>query len=161
MDTAEHVFGPRTFDLWIFHRQGGEPRYLMLRTSQAKADKWFGGGRFWQVPGDFYAPGEGTLAAIRRHMGEWGLAPLAGWACEHVYTIWNRRFDAIQHIPVFCAEVAGPSAIPLTWEHSEAGWFTAAEAHERINFWALHEGLDRCRRLVIEAAHVPAEFRIL
>ncbi len=34
------------FDLWGFHRDQGVPRHLMLHTSQAKADKWFGGGRF-------------------------------------------------------------------------------------------------------------------
>lgn len=160
METISHTFGPKVFDLWIYHRRDGEARYLLMHTSQEKADKWFGGGRFWQVPGDFYEEGEGTLAAIRRHLGDLGLDPVSVWACEYVYTIWNRRFDAIQIIPVFAAEVAGPVAIPLTWEHSEAGWFTGSECLDRINFWGLKEGLSRTREYVVDNPAPPQEFRL-
>jgi hypothetical protein len=41
------------FDLWVFTRSGTESAYLLLRTSQQKADRFFGGGRFWQIPGAF------------------------------------------------------------------------------------------------------------
>lgn len=153
-------FGPRVFDLWIYSRSAGEARYLLMLTSQEKADKWFGGGRFWQVPGDFYGEGEETVAAIRRHLRDFALEASSIWACEHVYTIWNRRFDAIQIIPVFAAEVTEPREIPLTWEHSEAGWFTAAECLERINFWGLKEGLQRTREYVVDHPSPPREFRL-
>jgi hypothetical protein len=38
-------------DLWIFARSEAEPTYLLLRASQEKAERFFGGGRFWQIPG--------------------------------------------------------------------------------------------------------------
>jgi hypothetical protein len=147
------------FDLWIFYRDKGVPRYLLMHTSQQKADKWFGGGRFWQVPGDFFqSEEEGAIEAIRRYLGKMSVDPLAIYACECVYTVYNRRFDALQTIPVFAAEIQGPVEVALTWQHSEYGWFTAEEAHKRINFWGLHEGLDRTKEYVTENENIPQEF---
>ena len=149
------------FDLWIFHRDQGVPRYLLMRTSQEKADKWFGGGRFWQVPGDFFqTEGEGAVEGILRCLAAMNLEPLAIHATEYVYTIYNRRFDALQTIPAFAAELSGSVDIQLTWEHSEFGWFTAEECHERINFWGLHEGLDKTCAYVTEHADMPREFQL-
>ena len=131
----------------------------MLRTSQKKADKWFGGGRFWQIPGDFFASeDEGAVEGSLRSLGDFDDEPRAIFACEHVCTIFNRRFDALQTVPVFAAEVNGPVKLTLNWEHAESGGFTATECHERINFWGLHEGLDRTRTHVTEHADMPLEF---
>lgn len=150
------------FDLWVFTRDAhGTPRYLLLHTSQAKADKWFGGGRFWQVSGDFLQEDEATLDGIRRCLrDELHVEAQTIWATEHVYTIYNRRFDSLQVIPVFAAELAAPAEIPLTWEHSEAAWLTADECLERINFWGLRESLDKLRTHVTEHPSPPAEFRL-
>jgi hypothetical protein len=53
------------FDLLLFYRGEAEPKYLLLHSSQEKTDKWFWGGRFWQVPGDFFASeDEGAIPAI-------------------------------------------------------------------------------------------------
>jgi hypothetical protein len=151
----------KSFDLWIFHRDQGVPRYLMLHTSQEKADKWFGGGRFWQVPGDFFASeDEGAVEGVLRNLRNFEVEPTAIYASECVYTIYNRRFDALQTVPVFAAELDGPFEIALTWEHAESGWFTAEECHERINFWGLHEGLDRTRTHVTEHPDLPPEFKL-
>ncbi len=147
------------FDLWLFTRSEGEPRYLLMHTSQEKADKWFGGGRFWQVPGDFFeSEEEGAVPAILRYLKGVSVEPVAIYACEYVYTIYNRRFDGLQTIPVFAAELSGQVEIALTWEHETSGWFTAEEAHSRINFWGLHESLDRTREYITETAELPDEF---
>lgn len=39
------------FDLWVFRRDADAVRYLVLQTSQEKADRWLNGGRFWRIPG--------------------------------------------------------------------------------------------------------------
>ena len=148
------------FDLWIFCRAGGATRYLLFHTSQEKADKWFGGGRFWQVSGEFLAEGETALEGIRRCLKDLRIEPVAIWAAEHVYTIYNRRFDALQVVPVFAAEVASPVDVPLTWEHSKAAWLTADECLERTNFWGLRESLGRLREHVTEHPSPPKEFRL-
>ena len=149
------------FDLWVFYRDQGVARYLMLHTSQAKADKWFGGGRFWQIPGDFFATEEeGAVDGVLRHLRDLEVEPMGVFACEYVYTIFNRRFDALQTVPVFAAELPGPIDLALSWEHSESRWFTAEECHQRINFWGLHEGLDRTRSHVTEHPKMPPEFQL-
>lgn len=145
------------FDLWVFCREESISRYLMLHTSQEKADKWFGGGRFWQIPGEFLEDGEKTIDGISRCLANLKLSPKSIWACEHVYTIYNRRFDSLQIIPVFAAEISKLQNIPLSWEHSEFRWFTAEECLNVINFWGLKDSLARLRTYVTEAESVPAE----
>lgn len=159
--SVDQNFGPKVFDLWIYHRVDGEPKYLMFHTSQEKADKWFNGGRFWQIAGEFYNEGESTISAIQRNLRDLQLSPKSIWCCEYVYTIYNRRFDGIQIIPVFAAEVAEAKKVSLTWEHSEASWLTASECHNKINFWGLHEGLKKTREFVTEHPNPPREFRLL
>jgi hypothetical protein len=62
----------------------------LLHTSQEKADRWFGGGRFWQTPGAFLEKVETVVAAAGRCLGELGFSVSALWVVEHVYPIYNR-----------------------------------------------------------------------
>ena len=55
-----------TLDLWVFARTNDGPCYLLLHTSQEKADRFFGGGRFWQIPGAFLEDGEDAVSALER-----------------------------------------------------------------------------------------------
>lgn len=38
-------------EIWVFSRTTAGSRYLVLEASQEKADAFFGGYRFWQIPG--------------------------------------------------------------------------------------------------------------
>jgi hypothetical protein len=40
---------PAVYDLWVFRRRSHGVEFLVLRTSQIKADRHFNGGRFWQI----------------------------------------------------------------------------------------------------------------
>ncbi|MDQ1434809.1 MAG: dihydroneopterin triphosphate diphosphatase [Actinomycetota bacterium] len=54
-------------ELWVFSRTVDGPRYLVLEASQEKADAFFGGHRFWQVPGtSMHDDGEATVDLLRR-----------------------------------------------------------------------------------------------
>jgi hypothetical protein len=87
-------------EIWVFSRTSAGPRYLLLEASQEKADAFFAGNRFWQIPGTAVRDdGEETVALLRRGLAEYDLDATALWAVEHVSTIYNRRFDAIQIIP--------------------------------------------------------------
>lgn len=149
------------FDLWVFCRDEGGARYLLLHTSQEKADRWFGGGRFWQIPGAFLQPDESVLAAAQRCLAQLGLAAKAIWAVEHVYPIYNRRTESLMLIPVFAAEVDRPAAVQLTWQHSESEWCTAEECQARLNFRGLLEGLEWTRRCITEEPQPRPEFRLI
>ncbi len=89
-----------------------------------------------------------------------GLRARSLWAVEHIYTIYNRRYDEIMIVPVFAAEVTGTPNVPLTWEHSEAGWYTADECFERLNFRGLREGLKWTREYIAEPAEPSVVFRL-
>jgi ADP-ribose pyrophosphatase YjhB (NUDIX family) len=147
-------------DLWVFCRGNDGVRYLLLQTSQEKADRWFGGGRFWQIPGAFLGNGESVVSAAHRCLAELGLSAKAVWAVEHVYPIYNRRTESLMLIPVFAAEVEGHEKIQLGWEHSEARWCTADECNQRLSFRGLLEGLEWARSYIAENAAPRPEFRL-
>ena len=97
-------FRTNAFDVWVFRRDPDAVRYLLLHTSQEKANRWFNGGRFWQVPGEFVAVNETIVEACRRCLAEFGITALSLWAVEHTYTIYNRRREDIELILVLAAE---------------------------------------------------------
>lgn len=160
-------------ELWVFSRTVDGPRYLLLEASQEKADAFFGGHRFWQIPGtSMHDDGEATVDVLRRGLGEYGLTATSLWAVEHVSTIYNRRFDAIQIIPSFAAEVDGlpeprhevppgsslASAIEV--EYGAYEWADARRVEELVTFRALLEGFAQLRRYVTECADPRGEFRL-
>ncbi|MFT5195311.1 MAG: hypothetical protein ACI9EW_003389 [Cellvibrionaceae bacterium] len=58
------------FDLWIF-RRNPSVEYLPLKISQEKANRFFNGGRFWQISTDALADGEGIEdATVREYAAE-------------------------------------------------------------------------------------------
>lgn len=147
------------FDVWTFRRTGNDIEYLLLHTSQAKADRWFNGGRFWQIPCDFMGATERVPDAVRRLLGGFGLSPAVIWAAEHTYTIYNRRFDKLQLITVFAAEVATAEVGLDPAEHAEYRWCSYDEAHRLVTFRGLKDGLASVREYVTERVPPLRELR--
>jgi hypothetical protein len=148
------------FDVWVFRQDADAVRYLLLHTSQEKADRWFNGGRFWQIPSDFVAEQETLQGAARRCLAGFGLSPESLWAVEHTYTIFNRRFQNLQLILVLAAEITGNPEVRLSWEHSEYRWCTAGECEALLGFRGLIEGLQWTRRFVSERDSRLPELRL-
>jgi hypothetical protein len=160
-------------ELWVFSRTVDGPRYLVLEASQEKADAFFGGHRFWQIPGtSIRDDGEATVDLMRRGLAEYGLEASALWAVEHVSTIFNRRFDAIQLIPAFAAEVSGLPKPQLTMaqgsslassiqsEYGSYEWADVQRVEQLLTFRALLEGFAQLRRYITECAEPRGEFRL-
>jgi hypothetical protein len=148
------------FDVWVYWRHNGEVRYLLLRTSKEKSDKWFGGGRFWQIPSEFANDSESLVAASARCLSSYGVTAKEVWAVEHTYTIYNRRYEELQTIIVLAASVSEQPTIRLTWEHSEHRWCTAQECEALLGFRGLQEGLVQARKYVTEASSPLPELRL-
>jgi len=148
-------------DLWVFHKGESEPKYLLLHTSQEKADKWFHGSRFWQIPGGFLEEGQSLADAMREWAAVYELEPVGAWAAEYVSCYYNIRRENLEMTAAFAAEVEGPTAVPLSWHHSEYGWFTAEECRQRLTFRGLLEGLDSVRQYVSEVEEPHGALRIL
>ncbi len=148
------------FDLWVFRRDPDQTRYLILHTSQEKADKWFSGD----------GSGRSRVGSLRK-MREFS-RPSSGYfriftSCPSPSgpsntptptTIAGARTWDIT--PVFAAEVEGASAVPLTWEHSEYRWATASECSKVIGFRGLLEGLEWTRRYVSDQVNPDPVFRL-
>lgn len=159
-------------ELWVFSRTADGPRYLVLEASQEKADAFFGGNRFWQIPGTSMHDDETTVAMLRRGLSEYGLEASALWAVEHVSTIFNRRFDAIQIIPAFAAEVTGlpvpepamsrGSSLPssIRTEYGSYDWADSQRVGQLLTFRALLEGFEQLRRYITDCPEPRGEFRL-
>ena len=149
-----------TIDVWPFRRIDGRVEYLLLHTSQEKADRWFNGGRFWQIPGDFMAEDESVVSCVERSLAENSLVAASIWAVEHTYTIYNRRFNELQLLMVMAAEVTSDSMASLTWEHSEFRWCSAEECTRLLRFRGLIEGLHWTRQYITEIVAPLPELRL-
>lgn len=148
-------------DVWAFSRDDGGVKYLLLQTSQEKADRFFNGGRFWQIPSGRIEEHESVIDASRRVVAELGLSARSLWAVEHVYPIYNRRFDSMMLIPVFAAEVDRTQTFTLDWEHAEARWCTVEECNRLLSYRGLLEGLQWTRAYITEAPAPRREFQLL
>ena len=129
------------FDVWVFRRRGAEVEFLLLYTSVEKAERYFNGGRFWQIPSNFVADGESITAAISRLLERFGLRPKTIWAGEHAYLIYNRRFAEMQAIGVYAAEVEDANVSLDPAEHAEFAWLSHEACLERVHYRGLKDGL--------------------
>lgn len=146
---------PRVFDVWPFRRQATDVEYLLLQASELKAERYFNGGRFWQIPSGVFRDGETVPAAIDRVLSGFALQAHGIWAAEHAYTIYNRRFHEIQIISVYAAEVADTDPQLNPEEHSLCGWFRYETALATVHYRGLKDGLRSVREYVTGPA-VPA-----
>lgn len=132
---------PNIFDVWVFRRRPAGVEFLLLYTSEQKAARYFNGGRFWQVPSNGVNDDETLIPAIDRTLGRFGLRASSIWAGEHAYLIYNRRFDQMQAIAVFAAEVDADGVDLDPDEHSDHAWLPFDECLERVHYRGLKDGL--------------------
>ncbi len=132
---------PNVFDVWTFRRTPEGIRFLLLYTSVDKAERFFNGGRFWQIPSDQVKDGEHVTDAIARTVRAFGLKSRSIWAAEHAYTVYNRRFNEMQIIGVYAAEVEESVVRLNAAEHSEFQWLSMDECLSRVHYRGLKEGL--------------------
>jgi hypothetical protein len=144
------------FDVWPFCRRPNGVVFLLLYTSVEKANRYFNGGRFWQIPCGFLHNDESITDGISRELAFHGLQATSIWAGEHAYIIYNRRFATMQAIGVYAAEVSdGPVRLDPS-EHSEYGWFSFEECLERVHYRGLKDGLRSVHEYVT-GAQQPAK----
>jgi 8-oxo-dGTP pyrophosphatase MutT (NUDIX family) len=152
---------PNVFDVWVFRRTGAAVEYLLLHTSQDKADRYFNGGRFWQIPSGTIAATEPVVQAIERRLAEFALTPTGIWAAEHAYIVYNRRFEAMQIIGVYAAEVPASTLRLDPHEHAEARWCNYQQAYELVHYKGLKDGLRATFDYVTGVRRPVRELRLL
>ena|SRR5688572_1498002 len=145
----------RVFDVWVFRQRSTGVEFLLLQTSELKAERYFNGGRFWQIPSGVFRDGETVPGAIDRKLSGHALQARSIWAAEHAYTIYNRRFHEIQIISVYAAEVADGDPQLDPEEHGMFGWFPYGLALASVHYRGLKDGLRSVHDYVTGPA-VPA-----
>jgi hypothetical protein len=149
------------FDVWTFQRQDRDTRFLLLYTSEEKARRYFGGGRFWQIPSGVVEDGEAVTDAIARVLNRLGLTAKTIWAGEHAYIIYNRRFAEMQIIGVYAADVTDAAVRLDPSEHSEYTWLPYESCLGRVHYRGLKEGLRSVHEYVTGPASPASELRLL
>lgn len=145
-------FAPNVFDVWAFERRPEGIFYFVLHTSVEKAERHFNGGRFWQIPSNAIEDGESVVGAIARVLRRFDLEPKSIWAGEHTYVIYNRRFDEMQAIAVYAAEVEAGAIRLDPSEHAEYAWLPYEAALERVHYRGLKDGLRSVREYITSVA---------
>jgi hypothetical protein len=153
---------PAVYDIWVFRRAPAGVQFLLLHTSKEKADRHFGGGRFWQIPSGVFEDAATVADAFGRHLAGFGIDVLAVWAAEHTYTIYNRRFHEIQIISVFAVEAdANDAALTLDpAEHSEYEWVSYQVALDRVHYRGLKDGLRSVHEYITSPRTPAPELRL-
>ena len=80
---------------------------------------------------------------------------------EHAYTIYNRRFDCMQIIAVYAAEVSAEHVELDPTEHAEYRWCTYAEAYDLVTYRGLKDGLRSTKDYVTGRPSPPLELQLL
>jgi hypothetical protein len=149
------------FDAWVFRKTDSGVEYLLLYTSQQKADGYFNGGRFWQIPSNAIQDSENVTSAVTRLLGGFGLAPLSIWAAEHTYAIYNRRFECMQLIGVYAAEVGTGEVRLNAEEHSEYRWCSFEQALALVHYRGLRDGLRSTLEYITGVQSPARELKLL
>jgi hypothetical protein len=145
------------FDLWVFRRGPAEPEYLLLHTSELKAERYFNGGRFWQIPSGVFRADERVADTLDRELATYGFRAHSLWAAEYAYTIYNRRFDEVQIITVYAAAVDGGEPRLNAAEHDDFRWLPFDAALGAVTYRGLKDGLRSVREYVTDCASPPRE----
>jgi hypothetical protein len=148
------------FDVWVFRSSERDVEYLLLHTSRYKADRYFNGGRFWQIPSASVRDSEKIVPAIERSLNGFGITARAIWAAEHSYTIYNRRFETMQIIGVYAAEANSGEVRLDPEEHAEHRWCAFDEALALVTYRGLKDGLRSVREYVTGRAVPPPELQL-
>ena len=150
-------FAANVFDVWAFQRRPEGVKFLLLYTAVNKAERHFNGGRFWQIPSDVVNDDEQVTDAAQRVLNVFGQKANTIWAGEHAYIIFNRRFNEMQAIAVYAAEVSDAPVKLDAAEHSEHGWYSFEECLERVHYRGLKEGLRSVHEYITGLPHPAKE----
>lgn len=61
---------PAVLDVWVFRRRRTGVEYLVLQSSELEAERYFDGGRFWQIPSGVFKDGGNSSRRARARIAD-------------------------------------------------------------------------------------------
>ncbi len=104
------------------------PELLLLRRADTLKGIWM------SAAGRVERGEKAWAAALREAQEETGLVPHTLYSVDTNEFFYNIARDRVIVLPVFLGFVAADGDVTLNEEHDDFGWFTFAEAMERIEF---------------------------
>src|SRR5690606_9633442 len=104
---------------------------------------------------------ESVTSAVTRVLEGFGLIPSSIWAAEHTYAIYNRRFDCMQLIAVYAAEVGADDVRLNPEEHSEHRWCSFEQALALVHYRGLKDGLRSTFEYITGVPSPARELKLL
>ncbi|MBS4028631.1 MAG: NUDIX domain-containing protein [Ignavibacteriales bacterium] len=139
-------FKTQFVEVCIFKRENNSAKYLLLQ--RASNEKLFP--NIWQIITAKIEENETALQTAQREIEEeTKLKPLALWNVPYVNTFYHLKSDTINFIPFFSAEIANESVPQLSDEHQSYGWFSIAEAKEKLVWDGQKRGLDIVHEYIV------------
>lgn len=82
-------------------------------------------------------------------------------AAEHTYSIYNRRYETMQLIGVYAAEVRDGHVLLNPVEHAEFGWYSFEQALTMVHFRGLKDGLRSTVEYITGVTEPAKELQLL
>lgn len=141
-------------DVYPYRLTGPGIEWLLLRRSGTVI---YAGA--WRMVGGKVHEGEPAWrAAIRELREETGLGAAEAWALPSVNTFYDWRADHVLTAAAFAARIDGEPL--LNHEHDEAGWFSVADAIERLEWPEQRRLLRLADKMLRSPRGIPPELRL-
>jgi hypothetical protein len=83
------------------------------------------------------------------------------WAAEHAYIIYNRRFESMQIVGVYAAEIGSADIRLDPDEHTESGWYSFEDALRLVHYRGLKDGIRSVQEYITGPERPALELRLL
>ncbi len=144
--------------LHVFRKtRSGEYEHLILK--RAPDEPVFPG--IWQVITGYIEGGEQAFeAAVREMREETKLHALHIHVVPFIASFYHAQKDAVELIPVFCAEVNEDAVVLLSREHSDFAWLLKDDALTHLVFPGQIEGLRILNDHILNGSHADSFIKI-
>jgi hypothetical protein len=113
------------------------------------------------IPSGLVDTDETVVGGLTRRLRDFGLAPVTLWAAEHANIIYNRRFESMQIVGVYAAEIGSADIRLDPDEHTESGWYSFEDALRLVHYRGLKDGIRSVQEYITGPERPARELRLL
>ncbi|MDI6768026.1 MAG: NUDIX domain-containing protein [Bacteroidota bacterium] len=128
----------KLIEVCVFKNGDKHPLYLLLH--RVGGEKIYP--NIWQfITGSIESNEKAADAAVREVIEETGIKPTAIWVVPYILSFYDASSDTVNVCPFFAAQVNENTAVRLSEEHDDFGWFTYDEVISKLELPEWRKGL--------------------